>query len=84
MREIEAIRKLAAQASADHPPHVDVTGGVLAAIRRRSPAPQRVLWVLMAGSAAAATTLAILALQAWQTWLDPVTELFSACYTVIP
>lgn len=78
MRADDLLDRLAAEARREHPPAVEVAARVLRTIA----APQRrddpiFLWLAL-GSAATAVACVLVALPAWQDWVDPVSQVMIA------
>lgn len=83
MNEIDAFKQLTRQANGDAPPQIDVVDSVLADIRGRTATPAKFLWILTAGSCAAAAGLAAVAVSVFLNYYDPLNEWLSLWWTVM-
>ena len=84
MSDLGRFEELARTARADRPPQVDVVNGVIRRVRaarqRESVGP---LWPLAVAVSAASAAAFVLAMQAWESARDPLTELFSSVGMVL-
>lgn len=87
MEPMKIIECLASRAREEHPPHVDVTGGVMQQIGDLRHVPlvsTRDLGWMAGVSAVAAAFLVFFAARVWGEMFDPVSSLFQPLFLMVP
>lgn len=76
MSELKAFEELAERAQRPPAPTIDVAADVIRSLRRRRRPRPDPLWPTAAVMVAASIAVAIVAVQAWTSWQEPLAEMF--------